>query len=108
MKINPRDPKIFNNLGNLFIKQKKFHEALKAFDKAISFENKFAEAYSNRAETNEKLGNYKQAILDYDEALKINNNLDYVRGKILHAKMRINEWENFDAQVEILKKEIKK
>jgi len=107
LKINPRDPKIFNNLGNLFIKQKKFHEALKAFDKAISFENKFAEAYSNRAETNEKLGNYKQAILDYDEALKINNNLDYVRGKILHAKMRINEWENFDAQVEILKKEIK-
>ena len=107
LKINPRDPKIFNNLGNLFIKQKKFHEALKAFDKAISFENKFAEAYCNRAETNEKLGNYKQAILDYDEALKINNNLDYVRGKILHAKMRINEWENFDAQVEILKKEIK-
>ena len=107
LKINPRDPKIFNNLGNLFIKQKKFHEALKAFDKAISFENKFAEAYSNRAEANEKLGNYKQAIVDYDEALKINNNLDYVRGKILHAKMRINEWENFDAQVEILKKEIK-
>ena len=107
MKINPGDPKIFSNLGNLFIKQKKFNEALEAFDKAISLENKFAEAYNNRAGANEQLGNYKQAIVDYEKALKINNNLDYVRGRILHAKMRINDWENFDAQVESLKREIK-
>ena len=107
IKINPGDPKIFSNLGNLFIKQKKFNEALKAFDKAISLENKFAEAYNNRAEANEQLGNYKQAIVDYEEALKINNTLDYVRGRILHAKMRINDWEDFDAQIESLKREIK-
>jgi len=107
IKINPGDPKIFSNLGNLFIKQKKFNEALKAFDKAISLENKFAEAYNNRAGANEQLGNYKQAIVDYEKALKINNNLDYVRGKILHAKMCINDWEDFDVQIESLKREIK-
>jgi len=107
IKINHDDPKIYSNLGNLFLEQKSFKEALKAYDKAISLQGEFAEAYSNRGEANQQLGNFKQAIADYAKALKINNNLDYVHGKILHAKMHINDWKNFDDQIENLKTGIK-
>ena len=107
IKVNPEDPKIYNNLGNLFINQKKYNEALKAYDKAISLQDEFAEAYNNRGEANQQLGNYKQAIEDYTKVLKINNNLDYIQGKILNAKMHINDWENFDEQIENLRTGIK-
>ena len=107
IKVNPEDPKIYNNLGNLFLEQKNLKEALKFYDKAISLQDEFAEAYNNRGEANQQLGNYKQAIEDYTKVLKINNNLDYIQGKILHAKMHINDWENFDEQIENLRTGIK-
>ena len=107
IKVNPRNPKIYCNLGNLFLKQKNFKEALKSYDKAISLQDGFAEAYYNRGEANQELRNYKQAIRDYTKVLKINNNLDYIQGKFLHAKMHINDWEDFDEQIENLKAGIK-
>ena len=107
IKVNPRNPRIYINLGNLFLKQKNFKEALKFYDRAISLRDEFAEAYYNRGETNQQIRNYKQAIKDYAKALKINNNLDYIQGKFLHAKMHINDWENFDEQIENLKAGIK-
>ena len=106
IKVNPGNPKIYSNLGNLFLKQKKFKEALKAVDKAISLHGKFAEAYAIRGETNQLLDNYKQAIVDYERALKIDSNLDYIQGNILHSKMHISEWDNFDSQISKLRKEI--
>ena len=107
IKINPADSKIYNNLGNLFIKQKKFKHALKAYDKAISLQDRFAEAYGNRGETNQQLGNFNQAIENYEKAITLNSNLDYLQGKLLHAKMYINDWKNFDEQLENLELGIK-
>ena len=106
IKVNARNPKIYSNLGNLFLEQKKFKEALKVYDKAISLHGEFAEVYNSRGETNQQLGNYKKAIEDYSKALKINNNLSYIKGKILFAKMHINEWDNFDLQIFQLIEEI--
>ena len=102
IKINPADSKIYNNLGNLFTKQKKFKNALKAYDKAISLQDRFAEAYGNRGEINQQLGNFNQAIKNYEKAITLNSNLDYLQGKLLHAKMYINDWKNFDEQLENL------
>ena len=106
IKVNRGDPKIYINLGNLFLKQNNLKESLKAYDKAISLQDGFAEAYSNRGDINQLLRNYKEAIADFTKALKINNDLDYVQGKILYSKMYINEWNNFDLQISKLKKEI--
>ena len=106
IKVNPGNPKIYSNLGNLFLKQRKFKEALKVVDKAISLNSKFAEAYAIQGEVNQLLGNYKQAIVDYERALKIDGNFNYIQGNILHSKMHINEWDNFDLQISKLRKEI--
>ena len=107
IKINPADSKIYNNLGNLFTKQKKFKNALKAYDKAISLQDRFAEAYGNRGEINQQLGNFNQAIKNYEKAITLNSNLDYLQGKLLHAKMYINDWKNFDEQLENLESGIR-
>jgi protein O-GlcNAc transferase len=106
IKVNPGNPKIYSNLGNLFLGQKSFKEALKAYDKAISLHGEFAEVYNNKGEANKQLGNYKQAIADYTKALKLDDSLSYIKGKILSAKMHINEWDNFDLQISKLRGEI--
>ena len=105
--INPKEPKIYINLGNLFRLLKKNTEAKKAYDQAITLDNRFAEAYHNRGELFQfYLKNFKLAIKDYEQALKINKDLDYVYGKWIHAKMQINDWEKFDLNLKILKEKI--
>ena len=108
IKINPKDPNIYNNLGNLYVKLKKNNEAYIAFEKAIILKNNFALAYSNRGDLNFSLKKYDLALNDYSNALKINNLLDYVYGKYINTKMYINEWDNFDINVEKLIDGIKK
>lgn len=107
VNINPKEAKIYINLGNLFILLKKYSEAKDAYDRAIILDNKLAEAYYNRGELFQLyLKDFKLAIKDYEEALKINKNLDFVYGKLIHAKMQINDWENFDQNLKILRKKI--
>ena len=108
IKINPKDPGVYNNLGNLYVKLKKNDEAYLAFEKAIILKNDFAQAYSNRGDLNFNLKKYDLALDDYSNALKFNNGLDYVYGKYINTKMCINEWDNFDLNIEKLKDGIKK
>ena len=106
-KINPKNPKIYNNLGNLFVILKRYDAALDAFDEAIILDKNFAEAYSNRGELHQTyFNNYDLAIKDYKKAIKINNKLDFVYGKLVHAKMYLNDWENFDNHISDIKKGI--
>jgi len=58
-----------------------FNEALKStdlnkqierYDKAIELNQKFAEAYNNRANTKSELGQNEQAIEDYNKAIELN------------------------------------
>jgi len=108
IKINPKDPGIYNNLGNLYVKLKKNDEAYLAFEKAIILKNNFAQAYSNRGDLNFSLKKYDLALNDYSNALKFNDGLDYVYGKYINTKMCINEWDNFDLNIEKLKDDIRK
>ena len=108
IKINPKNPKIYINLGNIFVILKRYKEAKNAYDRAINLDKEYSEAYSNRGELFQKhLKDIKSAIKDYEKAFKINRKLEFVYGKMVHAKMYINDWSNFDKQITNLKREIK-
>ena len=49
----------------------------------------------------------ENAIQDYDIALKINKNLDYVRGKRLYAKMSLCDWNNYEKEIKLINDDIK-
>ena len=51
--------------------------------------------------------NFELAIRDYEEALKNNFNLKFTYGKMIHAKMHINEWKNLDHHINNITKSIK-
>jgi predicted O-linked N-acetylglucosamine transferase (SPINDLY family) len=45
---------------------------------------------------------FKSSIRDFNHAYELNENLDYVYGKIVHTKMLLNDWSDFDKQLKII------
>lgn len=62
-KLNPREPKIFVAIGQIYFNQKNYQEAIKAFKKAIKFNENFVVAYSN-------LGYTYMALKEWDKAIE--------------------------------------
>ena len=108
IKLKPYDCKIYNNLGNIFKDLKKYNLARKNYTEAIKLNTNFAEAYSNRGELLQLyFDDFENAIQDYDIALKINKNLEYVRGKRLNTKMALHDWKDYEKEVKLINDDIK-
>lgn len=78
----------YNNLGNLYKRQKRYLEALYQFNQAITLNSECFECYFNRAQTNEKLNKTKEALDDYTKAIKLNEyypDAYYNRGNLKYA-----------------------
>ncbi len=108
IKLKPDDFKIYNVFGNLFINLKKYNDAKKYYTESIRLNQNFAEAYNNRGELLQLyFKDFENAIQDYNSAIKINENLSYIRGKRLHAKMILHDWEDYDQEMKIIENDIK-
>ena len=80
--------------------------AITCYDKAISLQQNFAEAYSNKATALKDLKRYPEAIFNYSRALDINPDMPYLRGEILHLRMKIGDWADFDQSIQKLTEEV--
>ena len=80
--------------------------AIACYDKAISLQQNFAEAFSNKATALKDLKRYPEAIAHYSRALDINPDMPYLRGEILHLKMKIGDWADFDQSIQKLTEEV--
>jgi len=114
LKIESQNPKVYFNLGNLFTEFGKYQEAKNAYDKAIFFNDKYAEAYDYRGDVMRELSKINQddkyfelSIEDSENAYKINKNLNYLYGKIVHAKLFLNDWSSFGEQLKIIENGLK-
>ena len=114
LKIEPENPKVYFNLGNLLAESKKYQKASNAYDQAILLNSKYAEAYDARGDLMIELSKidlddskYELSIKDFHQAYKLNENLDYVYGKIVHTKMLLSDWSDFDIQLSIIKDGLK-
>ena len=107
IKIKPNEPKIYNNMGNLFRELKDYKEAIHYFSKTIQLNKNFAEAYCNRGNLFEHYNQIELAINDYETAIKLNDKFDFIYGDLLHAKMHICDWDNYDSLKDKIEKKIK-
>ena len=80
--------------------------AIACYDKAISLQPNLAEPYSNKATALKDLKRYPEALTHYTRALDINPDMPYLRGEILHLRMKIGDWTDFDQSIQTLTQEI--
>ncbi len=66
------------DLGNRYLEEQNYEQAIVAFDLAISIDPKSAEAYLGKAEANVGMGNYEQAVEVYKTALQMIPDADSV------------------------------
>ena len=74
IQLNPALEEAYNNYGVLLTRQSKFKEAIKQYDKALSLNKAYTQAYLNRADCKKQLGDLKGAEADQ----KMANNLSKV------------------------------
>ena len=89
IRMNPRNSKAFNELGNIEYKKSLFDQAIMDYSKAIEINPNYDEAYYNRANVYIDKDNLDQAISDLNKAIDINpHNGDayFLRGRIEGAK----------------------
>ena len=75
IKINQENVLSFFYRGIAYLKLNKLDLAKLDYEKAISLKPDFPELYNNLANINYKNGNNEEAIKNYSESLKLNNNL---------------------------------
>jgi len=93
MQISPNSAKIHYNYGTI-VKQREPKMALKAFNKAISLDPTYVQAYNNKANLLRKMGRLKEAVKTSDKLINFvppNPQSFYNRGNILQDLHRFKE-----------------
>ena len=74
INLQPSNPILHNNLGSVLDLLNEKKESLNCYQKAITLDNKYVEAYINLAMTHEKLKNFQEAKKYYEIGLQLNPN----------------------------------
>jgi len=92
----PNNSEVFNIWGNLYFKNEEYENAILNYKKAEKLnKNDFFSTF-NLGSSYERLFSYNLAAIYYEKAKKLNPKYHHLSGKILHMKMYISSWNNFD------------
>ena len=96
LTLKPDYAEAWNNKGVTLNQLKHFEGAIAHYDKALSLDINYAEAWYNKGVTLNELKNFEGAIAHYDKALNLNPHSNWVYGDLIHAKMKICSWSDFE------------
>jgi predicted O-linked N-acetylglucosamine transferase (SPINDLY family) len=100
--IKPDYAEAYYNRGIALKELKRYEEALTNYDRAIAIKPDYAEAFANRGVLMQDLKRLEEALASYDKAIAIKPDYEYLLGTQLHTKMKMCDWQDFDANVENL------
>lgn len=98
----PTDSSLYLNQGKLFEKKNNLKLALSSYSKAIECNVESSEAHYNRAVTLQNLKRLDEALPSYQLAIQLKPGYEYLFGTLLHTKMHLCDWQDFDSKVEDL------
>ena len=98
----PRYVEAHNNRGIALNDMKRFDEALAAFDAALALAPEFASAHYGRAVTLNEMRRAPDAMESYARALALDPDAPFLLGKLVHMKMAICDWRDFERDTQAL------
>jgi protein O-GlcNAc transferase len=84
--------------GNVFSELKRHDEALAAYGDALALEPDIAEAWLGCGNVLRDKKRHDEALAAYDRALRLSPHLPGVEGARLQAKLRVCNWDDFEAE----------
>ena len=106
LALRPNDATTWSNKGIALYALKRPSDALVAYEQAIQLSPEYAQAWVNKAAFLHDQKQYLQAITAYEVALKLDPNIHYAVGEMLHAKMKICDWNNISVEINQLEQSI--
>lgn len=107
VSLNPKASDVWVNRGNCLNRMNQHQLALISYEQALKL-NSEADVWSNYGLTLSDVGQYKKAIQAYENALNLDINHPYVLGSLLHAKMRLCDWTNFNSLFDAIDRKVEK
>jgi predicted O-linked N-acetylglucosamine transferase (SPINDLY family) len=102
IEISPYISHAYSNRGNVLQDLNRLDDALASYDQAIEINPNYAEAYSNRGSALRDLKRLDEALVNYNKAYELKPDHEYLLGNILHTKMHVCDWHDFQAIIEKL------
>ena len=90
------------NRGTVLQELNRLDEALTSYDRAIELRCDYVEAFYNRGTVLQELKRLDEALTSYYRAIEFKPDYEYLFGFILHTKMFMYDWHNFEADVQSL------
>ena len=100
LALRPDFAQAWLNKGVILKALNQIDAAIASYDQAILLQPNFADAWSNKATALKDLKRYPEAIAHYSRALVLDPRMPYLHGEILHLRMKIGDWANFDESLQ--------
>ena len=107
LALDPDNPAIHMNAGLILWNERQFEAALTKFEFVIELQSDSADAWLNRGNALKLLRRLDDALLSFKKAFELNPIGDFYLGALVHAKMHLCDWADFDMQVKELETRIK-
>ena len=95
IKITPDYAAAHCNLGIVLQALNQLDAAVASYNRAITIEPDNADAYNSRGNALQKLQRLDEALASYGKVIQLKPDYEYIAGALLHAKMRVCNWQDF-------------
>ena len=97
--LDPDKYESYYNRGIVLQSLNCFDAAVDSYDKAILLNPACGQAYHNKGAALISIKRYEEALKSFEMALSFAPEYNYLEGTILHAKMSLCDWDNFDKNI---------
>ena len=106
ISLNPGYAEAWSNKGLVMYERSRLAEAMMYYDRALTLNPKNADAWAHRANALLMQKRHEEALVSFSNALQHKPDLDFVFGMYLHTKMMLCDWQEFDANLAILRDKV--
>ena len=108
IKLNPKNFAAYNNLGSTYKEINQNENAIKNFNIAKKINPDYYIAYNNLGNHFQEIKLYEDAIKNYKKVVELKPDFKFAIGKLMHAKMRISYWHEYEEHLDNLINSFKK
>ena len=108
IKLNPKNFAAYNNLGSTYKEINQNENAINNFNIAKKINPNYYIAYNNLGNHFQEIKLYEDAIKNYKKVVELKPDFKFAIGKLMHAKMRISYWHEYEEHLDNLINSFKK